>query len=111
MRAPSPLTGFTESTDPTSFAYLGADSWLIDYDALLDGYRTAFGSSNVEVLDYDAVMRKEASIIPTFAGRLGITRTELPPLDGYRFNRAGMNLRPTPEQLDAIRRRLADQAT
>jgi hypothetical protein len=104
-------TGFVESTDTTSFAYLGADSWLVDYDALLDGYRRAFGASNVEVYDYNAVMRRDGSIIPAFSELLGVSRAELPPLDGYRFNQAGMHLRPTAEQLDAIRRRLADQAT
>ncbi len=104
-------TGFEASADPASFAYVGEDSWLVDYDSLLDGYRKAFGASNVEVVDYDAVMQQDASIIPTFAELLGVTRAELPPLDGYQLNRSGMHLRPTPEQLDSIRRRLADQAT
>ena len=101
-------TGFPASDDPTSFAYVEPDSWLVDYEALVGAYRRGFGEENVEVLDYDAIVGRDGSVIPAFAERLGIERTALPPLEPYFLNRSGMHLRPTPEQLADIRRRLAE---
>jgi hypothetical protein len=100
-------TGFDLSDDPTSFAYVRPDSWLVDYDALLDGYRHCFGAENVETFDYDEVMNRDGTVIPTFAALLGISRSLLPPLDSYFFNADGAHIRLPPEYLDAIRRRLA----
>ena len=102
--------GFEPSDDPTSFAYVEPDSWLLDYDALLNGCRRAFGAEHVEVLDYDELVVADRSVIPAVAGLLGIERTSLPPLDGYFFNRAGAHLRPNEAQLAAIRQRLAEQS-
>lgn len=103
-------TGFSPSADRSSFAYVETDSWLVDYDTLLAGYRHWFGEGNVEVLDYDETVQRDGSVIPAFAELLGISRSSLPHLDGYFLNRTGMPLRPTDEQLAAIRRRLAQQA-
>lgn len=103
-------TGFEPSDDAASFAYLRADSWLIDYDALLDGYRRGFGDDNVHVVDYDEAVRLDGSVIPALAELIGIDRSSLPPLDPYFLNRAGMHLRPSDSELAAIRQRLLDQA-
>lgn len=103
-------TGFPESDDPTSFAYLRPDSWLTDYDALVDGYRRCFGAESVEVVDYDSVLLTDGSVLPSFADLLAIPRSALPASDASFLNRSGMYLRPTEEQLAAIRRRLAAQA-
>lgn len=100
-------TGFEPSDDPASFAYLEADSWLLDYDALVDGYRQRFGGSNVKVLDYELTMQRDGSVIPAFAELLGIPRSSLPPLDHYRLNRTGSHIRLSDDQLGAIRQRLA----
>jgi hypothetical protein len=100
-------TGFELSDDPTSFAYVRPDSWLVDYDALVDGYRRCFGDGNVETFDYDEIMERDGTVIPTFAGLLGISRTALPPLDGYFLNPNGAHIRLPPAHLDTIRRRLA----
>lgn len=99
-------TGFEPSDDPTSFAYLAADSWLLDYDALAAGYCRQFGASNVHVLDYDDAVARDGSVIPAFCDVLGIPRASLPPLDRYRLNATGSHIRLTDEQLDAIRRQL-----
>jgi hypothetical protein len=103
-------TGFEPSNDPTSFAYVELDSWLLDYDRLVDGCRRRFGADNVDVLDYDTVVEADGSIIPAFLGLLGISPDSVPPHDAYLMNRTGANLRPTEEQLRQLRRRLAEQA-
>lgn len=99
-------TGFEPSADPTSFAYLEADSWLLDHDAIVSGYRRAFGEAHVTVLDYDEIMASDGTVIPAFTDLLGIARASLPPLDAYRLNRSGAHIRLTDDQLGAIRARL-----
>lgn len=103
-------TGFETSDVPTSFAYVASDSWLVDYVELVAAYRRQFGEANVEVIDYDAVLRADGSAIPAFTDVLQIPRQSLPALDRYFLNRAGVQLRPTKAQLAAIRSRLAEQA-
>ncbi|MEO7573743.1 MAG: sulfotransferase [Acidimicrobiales bacterium] len=102
---------FELSDEPSSFAYVAPDSWLVDYDALLGAYRRGFGEDNVHVIDYDEVVRCGGSVIPAFAQLLGIASASLPSLDQYFRNRTGTQRRPTDEQLAAIRRRIAEQAT
>jgi hypothetical protein len=104
-------TGFPLSDDPASFSYVRDDSWLLDYDALVDTYRRGFGSDNVKVFDYDAAVAADTTVIPAFAELLGIPRDSLPPLGRYFLNRTGRNFRPTDEQLAAIRERVVEQAT
>jgi len=100
-------TGFELSDDPTSFAYVQPDSWLVDYDALLERYRDCFGAANVEVYDYDETVERDGTVIPAFTEVLGIPRSTLPPLDGYFLNPNGAHIRLPPAQLSAIRERLA----
>jgi hypothetical protein len=102
------VTGFGATDDPTSYAYTDADSWLVDYDALIDGYERIVGP--VDVVDYDAVVERDGSILASFADRTGIPRDALPPPGQLFLNRSGMQLRPTQERIDSIRRRLAAQA-
>jgi hypothetical protein len=100
-------TGFEPSDDPGSFAYVRPDSWLVDYDALVEGYERRFGAANVHVLDYEAIMAGDGTVIPAFAEVVGIPRSSLPRLDKYRFNATGQHIRLPQQQLDAIRRQLA----
>jgi hypothetical protein len=108
-RAQLDATGFAPSDDPDSYAYTDANSWLVDYDALVAGYRRVFGAEHVRVLDYDAVMRHDGSVIASFTDLLGIERDALPSLERYFFNRSGAQLRPTADQIGAIRRRLSER--
>jgi hypothetical protein len=64
----------------------------------------------VDVIDYDAVMARDGSVIPAFTDRLGIERAGLPPLDQYVLNQSGNQVRPTDEQLAVLRRRIVEQA-
>jgi hypothetical protein len=102
-------TGFEPSEDPTSFAYLAADSWLVDHEALLHGYRRWFGDANVTVLDYDAAMGRDGSMIPSITDLLGIERSALPSLEGFHYNGSGSAIRLPAEQLLAIRNDLAER--
>lgn len=118
LRAPGPFLrsyraqleamGFRASADPSSFAHVEPDSWLVDHRALVDVYRRGFGE--VEVLDYDHAVETDGSVVPAFTDLLGIARSSLPPLDQYFLNRSNQQLRPDDAQLAVIRRRLAEQA-
>jgi hypothetical protein len=102
-------TGFELSEDRSSFAYVHDDSWLLDYDILLDGYRRWFGRDNVEVIDYEQVMHADGTVIPSFAEVLGIARSSLPDIDHYRLNPTGTHIRLTDEELRAIRQDIAER--
>lgn len=76
--------GFSLSDDPGSFAYVGTDSWLVDYDALSTAFSSVFGA--VTRVDYDAEMARHRSIIPGLMrasfGDIG----HLPEWRGFRAN-------------------------
>lgn len=108
-RSQMEATGFQESADPTSFAYLEPDSWLLDFDTLIRGYRQAFGDSNVTILNYDDLVRSDGTVIPRFAELIGIPRSSLPGLTKYRLNQTGAHIRLSDDQLDDIRRDLAQR--
>ena len=100
-------TGFEVSSDRASFAYVDPDSWLLDYDALVGTYRRWVGPDQVVVLDYDALMRADGSVIPAIAELIGIERGSLPPLHRYQLNQSGSHVRLPDDERAAIRRRLA----
>lgn len=102
-------TGFDLSDDPTSYAYVEPDSWLLDHDTLIDGYRRCFGDANVTVLDYEQMVERDGSVIPTFADLLGIDRAALPDLSGFRYNASGAAVRLSEDQLHGIRNDLAER--
>jgi hypothetical protein len=58
--------------DEDSFAYTGDDSWLVDFDKRIDGFRDAFGGQNVIVIDYDHELRTSGNVIPSFLRVLGV---------------------------------------
>lgn len=64
--------------DKESFAYLGDDSWLLDYEARLRPFREVFGDSNVDVIDYDLSVRRDGGVIPSFLRSLGVDHAFAP---------------------------------
>lgn len=79
---------FRRSTDKTSFAYVGDDSWLVDYDQLRRIYESAFGSP-MTVIDYDEAMTRDGSIIPSLVATFtDIPLGDLPDFRTYRLNRS-----------------------
>lgn len=79
---------FERSSDPTSFAYVEADSWLVDYDRLLSAYRHRFGPDNVTVVDYDSAMADHGSVIPALAATFFPPDSVLPDWESYRLNKS-----------------------
>ncbi len=101
--------GLPLSSDPNSFANVDDDSWLTDYDALVDVYARGFGAQNVEVIDYDATVERDGSVVPAFAALLGISKDSLPPLGRYFLNRSGTQIRPDERHVAEIHQRLTSE--
>ena len=79
---------FRRSSDPTSFAYVANDSWLVDYEGLRAAYGRAF-TQQVTVIDYDAETPKNGSIIPALiASFTDAPASSLPAWNSYLFNRS-----------------------
>lgn len=55
-----------------SFLYAEPDSWLVDYDELIDAYSMAFGKCNIIIKNYDDEMTKFGSIIPCLIDAIGL---------------------------------------
>ncbi len=79
--------GIEPSADPDSFACCTPDSWQVDYRARFDVWREHF--RQVIVMDYDASVATDGSVIPSFARLLGITDDELGDVSGYWLNPRG----------------------
>lgn len=58
--------------DSHSFAYLGQDSWLLDFHSRLQPFYRQFGPTNVRVLHYDAVCAHDQNVIPSFLRLLNV---------------------------------------
>ena len=69
--------GHQPSDDPDSICYLAEDSWLIDYRARLELWAHY---CHVIHVDYDEVVERDGSVIPSFAELIGIEPVE------YRLN-------------------------
>lgn len=77
---------FEVSDDPTSFAYVKPDSWLVDYDDLLSAYTNVYGKESIVVIDYDTAMAEHGSTIPKIAEVFCSNPTALPSWNSYLFN-------------------------
>jgi hypothetical protein len=80
---------FELSDDPNSFAYVEADSWLVDYPGLLSVWRDAFGEDAVHVVDYDRSVASHGSTIPALLAHVSPGSIDWPAWEGYVFNTAG----------------------
>lgn len=78
--------GYRLSNDPSSFAYVGSDSWLVDYPALLSAYRNVFGMAKVRVIDYDDAHQRYGSVIPSLMGEIVGVEAMIPDWNGARMN-------------------------
>jgi hypothetical protein len=74
------------SRDPSSFAYVEDDSWLADYDSLLDAYRSVFGAERVHIIDYDHAMSSHGSVIPLLMAEIAGAHAPLPDWQSVRKN-------------------------
>jgi hypothetical protein len=78
--------GFPPSRHRTSFAYVADDSWLVDYDALLDAYRAVLGADRVIALGYETAMQRHGSIIPAILEATGFDPAGIPAWEGFQRN-------------------------
>ena len=79
---------FRRSSDPTSFAYVADDSWLVDYGSLTTVYQSTF-RGRFSVIDYDAALAKDGSIIPALVATFtDVPLDALPDWHTYRLNRS-----------------------
>ncbi len=58
---------------PSSCLYAESDSWLADYQALVESYSSAFGRTNLTVVNYDSSVAKDRSVLPAMLSALGIS--------------------------------------
>lgn len=79
---------FRRSNDPESFAYVADDSWLVDYESLKKAYAATF-RGRFTVVDYDACLARDGSIIPALVASFTDTTLDaLPEWRNYRLNRS-----------------------
>lgn len=78
--------GFSSTSSyRTSFQYTEPDSWLVDFERLLAVYRDGFGADQVTVLDYDAAVEADASVVPVLLETCGVDRSSL--AEGWQTQR------------------------
>lgn len=70
--------GITGVTDKNSNAYMGADTWLIDYKLRLQAFETTFGKNNIHIVDYDEVCAHDGNVIPSFLRLLELEKEFAP---------------------------------
>lgn len=71
------LLGSEPSEDPESIHYIAADSWLVDCSERLDIWGRF---AQVTHIDFDEVVARDGSVIPSFAALVGLEPVE------YRLN-------------------------
>lgn len=83
--------GKPQSVD--AWNYVADDSWLLRFDERIDAFRCVFGADAVTIIDYDAAVATDGSIIPSFLRKLNIAEHFDPPTwqgfwDNSRFTLA-----------------------
>jgi hypothetical protein len=58
-----------DSIDRDSFAYVGDDSWLLDFEDRIERFCAAFPTT---VIDYDDEVRRCGNVIPSLLRTLGV---------------------------------------
>jgi hypothetical protein len=80
------IKGRSFSENPESCYYVKEDSWLLDYDAMITAYQKGFGPENVMVIDYDEVVARDSSIIPSYLEFLGVDSNKFSNIEKYYKN-------------------------
>jgi hypothetical protein len=86
--------GRRPSDNPKSCLYVEKDSWLTDYESLLEGYGGLFGRKNLHVIDYDAELVAHGDVLPAILKEMGIPNDLIPvPGSVKRSNRSSLQNR------------------
>lgn len=59
------------SGDPRSYRYIRPDTWLVDYNALVEAYAGVFGMANMTILVYEAEQARYGGTVRSFFRTLG----------------------------------------
>lgn len=87
--------GMRPPSSPSSFNYTEEDSWLADWEGLVDAYASVF--PDVRRIDYDLAVSTHGSVIPAFLSELGIDLNEAPSWRGYFLNKSVNGPEPATE--------------
>jgi hypothetical protein len=90
------------SENPKSVYYVENDTWLIDYDDLVNKYSDAFGRENLIILDYDLEVKNHNNVLNSFLNSIGITEYPHHILVKYYKNVTGKNLKKKESILSKI---------
>jgi hypothetical protein len=88
----------TQSDDPSSVRYVGADSWILDFEEFPNLF------PGIQIIDYNKAMSEQGSVIPAIMEGLVADTSTLPPWSEYKLNPAPVRKRFM--MLRRIKRRL-----
>src|SRR5262249_51038443 len=69
-RAELQREGWPPSSDRDSYAYCESDTWLAEFDNLIDAYAGRF--PDIRVMPYNEIVARAGTIIPSFLDEIGI---------------------------------------
>jgi hypothetical protein len=79
--------GMSFSDDPNSFAYVQDDTWLLEYDDLINIYGSHFGHDRLIIFNYDDVLVSDGNVIPSFLKTIGVP-SKLSDTSAYWYNKS-----------------------
>lgn len=82
------------TADCNSFAYVDANTWLVNFKERLVPFGREFGAGNVTVLNYDDVCSADGGVIPSFLRTLGVSDA----FDISEANKLRLNVRAPIDQ-------------
>jgi hypothetical protein len=72
------MPGRELSSNPASAFYVEKDSWLADFDALIDLYARGFGREKIYVVNYDGEMMADGDVLPAVLRAMKIPAKYIP---------------------------------
>jgi hypothetical protein len=82
------VPGRVESDDPASALYARDDTWVADFDGLIEAYRQGFPEATFSIIDYDFATQRDGSVIPAYLRAIGLDPARMPPWQDYHLNRS-----------------------
>jgi len=83
-----------------SAGYTESDSWLVDYEGMIDAFQSVFGENNVNTVDYEDSLDNFGSVIPAVALAAGLPLEQLPPWLAQSWE--NLSAEDAPDVFDAL---------
>jgi hypothetical protein len=83
-----------------SAGYTEPDSWLVDYEGMIDAFQSVFGENNVSTVNYEDSLEHFGSVIPAVALAAGLPLEQLPPWLAQSWDNPSADR--TPDVFDAL---------